>query len=155
MKKYLIIIALIMCASANLNAQTELIYNGGVYQNNIKLLPKEVKELFKDDSVALSKYKSGRIFYITGKCIFYPSAIYTGLSLCGLFIVIPDRMGMTILAVNTAIGGAGMLIGYLIYNSGTNKMKNAVNIYNTNINNNKVSVNLGLTENGIGMNIRF
>ena len=160
MKKQIIIItiAFILCANANINAQTKLIYDGGVYQNDIKLKPKEVRELFKNDSVALSKYKSGRIFYVTGKCIFYPSVALTGL---GLYILIDNeaKNGWTLRrAAGIAItvdGVLGMFIGYLIYNSGTNKMKQSVELYNGNLNSNKVSVNLGLTGNGVGLNVRF
>ena len=53
------------------------------------------------------------------------------------------------------IGGIGMLIGYWIYDNGERKMKQAVRLYNANINNNKVSVNLGLTGNGVGLNVKF
>ena len=81
MKKQTIIILLIAVGAITYtaNAQTELIYDGGIYQNDIKLTSKEVKALMKVDSVALNKYKTGRILYITGKSIFYPCIIPVGL----------------------------------------------------------------------------
>ena len=160
----IILVAFILCASANVNAQTELIYNAGVYQNNIKLKPKEVRELMRDDSIALSKYKSGRVIYITGKCIFYPFLIPVGVG--GFFIIagiggagsgtlLGNELYYAIGASSMVIGGLGMFIGYMVYDSGERKMKQAVKLYNTNINSNKVSVNFGLTGNGVGVNVRF
>ena len=160
--KYLFVLIAFGLMSYSANAQTELIYDGGVYQNNIKLTTEEVKELMKGDSSALSKYRSGKTQYAIGQHIFYPAIFSLG---TGLYVVILEsmfegsflynadkmKMGLTLMA----IGGVGMIIGHLIYNGGANKMKEAVKIYNTNINNNKVSVNFGFTGNGIGLNVRF
>ena len=148
------------------NAQTELIYDkydDGIYQNGIRLTSKEVKELMKDNKDALSKYKSGRIQYITGKCIFYPFIIPVGLGLVFIMAGVADAeagiLGNEFYYIAGGVfmlgGGVGMLIGYWTYDGGERKIKQAVGLYNANINNNKVSVNFGLTGNGVGLSIGF
>ena len=163
MKQQITIIILITFGliSYSANAQTELIYDDGVYQSGIKLTAKEVKELMKGDSVALSKYKSGRIKYITGKSIFYTFTVPAGLGLVLIIASIGENseLGQSILiglgVVGMLGGGLGMLVGYGTYYDGANRMKEAVKIYNRNINNKKVSVNFGFTGNGVGLSIGF
>ena len=137
------------------NAQTELIYDGGVYQNGIKLTAKEVRELFKDDSVALDKYESGRESYVFGIVIGCPFTILTGLGVYCLYDGIKNNIGFgrAVGTIFTVMGGTGMLIGIVCILAGPNRMKEAVGIYNTNINNKKVSVNFGFTGNGVGLSI--
>ena len=164
MEKQITIIMLVIAFggfSYSANAQTELIYYGGVYQNGTRLTPKTVKELMKNDTVALSKYKSGRIQYIVGKCIYYPFHFYVGLGavLVMLSLVADNDWLSNALISGGAIamlgGGVGIFAGYLIYNGGEKRMKQAVKIYNANINSNKVSVSFGLTGNGVGLNVNF
>ena len=151
--------------SYSANAQTELIYNGGVYQNEIRLTPKTVKELMKDDKDALSKFKSGRMQYITGKCIFYTFAIPTGFGAVCIMAGLSGYGGDSWLFgsefyINMGIatmilGGTGMFVGYGVYYGGAKKMEQAVELYNANINKNKVSVSFGFTGNGVGLSVGF
>ena len=161
-KQIIILATFIICASAsaNVNAQTELIYKGGVYQNDIKLTSAEVKEIMKDDKDALSKYKSGKSLRAAAIIIAVPSTAYTigGLGLIIMTIDPSSDMDKLVRIAGVGsmvVGGLGLLWANSLSNSGTNKMKQAVEIYNTNINSNKVSVNVGLMGNGVGLNVSF
>jgi len=54
------------------------------------------------------------------------------------------------------VGASGTVVGVVMELIGKNKIKNSVELYNANPNNSKtVSVNFGLTQNGVGLNVRF
>ena len=149
--KYLFVLITFGLISYSANAQTELIYDGGVYQNDIKLTAKEVSELMKDNKKALIKYESGKGLQVAGTLIAVPSTLFTGL---GIYLYEYENKKL-LGTIYTIMGGTGMILGVTCILVGKNKMKEAVEIYNKNLNNKKVAVNFGFTGNGVGLNVRF
>jgi len=148
----LFIVAIATLLASNIAvAQTELTYKNGVFQSGKELKPKQVRELMTNNSDALSKYNTGRTLFITGQVIAYPCAFLFGFDLGGR-LAGGGSDDYTLLIV----GASGTVVGLVIAFIGESKIKNSVELYNANLNNNKtVSVNFGLTQNGVGLNVRF
>ena len=154
MKQQITIIMLLMAfglISYSANAQTELIYDGGVYQNNIKLTSQQVKLLMANvnNTDAFNKYTKGEALYTAGMILVYPSAI---LLICEAYNISQKKKDDYMLLI---AGASGFVVSGILAFTGENKMIQAVGLYNYNLNNNKVAVNFGFTGNGIGLNVRF
>jgi len=146
----LITILTVFFGSNIVKAQSELIYKNGVLEYEKKITPNEVRFLMANDSIALSKYNTGRTLHTTGEIIFYSGIFYMAVWELSALLSGRSRDNYTQLI----IGASGSVIGILIGLWGESKIKKSLEIYNTNLNNN-VSVCFGLTKNGIGLNVRF
>ena len=148
-KIYFFIVGIMLCVSVF--AQSELIYNNGVFQNGTKLKAEQVKGAMSDNSEALALYNSGRSLFVVGQVIAYPSAFLLGFDL-GTRLGGGEGNG-TVLAV----GAVGTVVGLIIGLSGEKKIKNSVLLYNSKASNSAVpyQINFGFTQTGVGLGIRF
>ena len=129
----------------------ELSYSNGVWQNNVKINPSQVREIMSGNSEALQKYNGGRSLYIAGQIIAVPCAALLGWDLGA-------RLGggegnVTLLGVGAAGTAVGLIMSYL----GQGQMKTSLQLYNSALNNNATSyqLNFGVTQNGIGLCMKF
>lgn len=124
--------------------------NSGIWQAGKKLSPKVVKELMQFDSLALHSYKSGRSIRTVGSVISIPSAVALGWSL-GRWIGGGEVNG-TILG----IGILGTVAGIGISTFGDADVKKSVRLFNESVKKRAgTSLELGLTNNGVGFCLQF
>ena len=138
-------------AIANVSAQSELTYKGGVMQNGTKLTPTKVKEVMSGNSEALKTYNSGQAIGTVGVIL---SCIGGGLIGWDLGMRLSaDEGNGTLLAIGAVGIGAGLCFALI----GDANVKKSVTLYNAKTSNNAVSyqVNFGFTQTGIGFNVRF
>ena len=68
--KKIILFVVICYGLANANIEAQLIYDGGIRQDNVKLTTSQIKELFSEDSEAMRLYDKGKTQKVIGQIIF-------------------------------------------------------------------------------------
>ena len=130
--------------------QPNLSYRNGVWQNNAKIKPDQVREIMNENSEALRYYNNGRSLYIVGQVIAYPCSFLLGWELGKL--IVGNENNMVLLGIGVAGTAAGLIMAY----SGENKIKTSVRLYNSKANNAvSYQINFGFTQTGVGLCIGF
>jgi hypothetical protein len=125
-----------------------------IFRNGSKISIEDAKELMKNNNELLQKLSSAQTNRTIGAIVGYPSAFVFGYTLGESF----KRNGNPNWTVG-GIGIAGTILGMILEGKGNKKLKEVVEIYNTNLNKNTSSFNpefsVSSSENGIGLTMRF
>ena len=150
MKKIMFLFLVSIAVSISVSAQSELTYNNGVWQNGVKIKPEQVRGVMSGNSEALQQYKSGRSLSVAGQVVTYPCAFLLGFDL-GTRLGGGEGNGAVL-----GIGAAGTIVGLIMAFSGEKKIKNSVQLYNSQSNNSvSYQINFGFTQTGVGLSMRF
>ncbi len=123
--------------------------NFGVYSNNIKLSPKEVKDIMVSNPDALAEYNRALNYRTAYWVVGLPSAFVFGWSIADL---INGRGDAVLISVGTAGTALGVIMGVLAQK----KEKSAVVLYNSGMGSPSLSqLTFGSTSSGIGLSYRF
>lgn len=133
----------------------ELYYSSGfwglnIYQGGFKIKRKDALLAFDNYPISRDLYKKGKMQIISANILSIPSILLLGYEL-GTLIVgnEPNYLAMT-------LGALGTLSGILIKVSGNRSIKNAVDGYNTSLDDGvRSSLNFGKTRNGLGLVYSF
>lgn len=122
---------------------------GAVMKDRQKLKPYEVKAIMTSNYAALKRYKGGRAFNTLGIIFVVIGGIDIGL---GISYTLQgyDASG------NFLIGALEIGAGFLFSSISNTKIQSSVLIYNSGLKNQHTStLNLGLTQNGLGLCLNF
>ena len=137
-------------AQSDLSFTSSMWKRGGVWQDGARIKPAQVREVMSVNSEALQQYNSGMSLFVAGQVIAYPSAFLLGWDL-GARIGSGEGNGTLL-----GIGAAGVVVGFIFYFSGENKMKNSVQLYNSKASDAvSYQINFGFTPTGIGLSMQF
>ena len=130
---------------------------GNVLQNGGVLIRSEIEEILSIDPVALRMYQSGRSKRSTGKILSVAGMAAMGVGNIMMAVGIDEDEEYLALAglVVTGVGLPVGIVGFVLKGSGSRSIRNAVDTYNRRNVASHVEVNFVLTQNGIGLVMRF
>jgi len=121
-----------------------------IRQGSIKLSTSDIKRLYSNNAVALSKYEAGKA--LNGMATF--AGITGGLALGYYFV--SQGNGEEIDNSVVVIGAVSLLANIIMNISGNKMIKKSVDIFNSDMNaSSSLSINFGTAQNGIGFSLMF
>ena len=128
---------------------------GNVYLNGRSLSVPEIQERFSIDPEAWRMYQSGRSRRSAGKTMSTVGLAAIGVGLITISVGIDSEEAAIAGGVITMIGIPVSIVGLVMKGSGSRTIRNSVDTYNRRNVASNVEVNFGLTQNGIGLVMKF
>ena len=128
-----------------------------VYQNNKKLTSNEVKQKMWVNQEALDLYFKGKSRNKTGNILLIAGSVVTVCGIGALYVGSEDENDavMAAGALSSAVGIGAVTYGFLYRIAAKQFVQSSVNTYNRGNHTSQVEVEVGLTQNGIGLVMRF
>jgi len=162
MKKLILLACLFMLVIQTKAQDSEpiQIINGKFYKYDIRLNMKTLKDIVKPMPLAYQEVKSGASRRTWGGILFWSGDIIAVTAVAGLIAGNEEMFESSGDALKAIGFGIALAIpGSLLSRSGSKRLVNGIGLYNSSLKSDPslqgTSLNIGLTNNGIGLTIRF